>query len=284
VVRFDLLLKSQTTTILLLSSHPALLFFLFAEGAGAAGSAGVCTGPVLSPGTYQTPLSPIDLEVLKLHVATMQAYLDLCRGNAARALNSVEAVIASKAGPPQLLFTATLYRAEALVRLGEFFKVPSESKPVVHILTADATQPTPCFYFSLAGRLDEAKQTLQPDANSHLIQAAHAPVAPAAAPDNSDASGEGEGAASSTGHDYSTGYKAVTTGVEQSKVGLSELWKMSGRQHCRDGSSLNSCPPTPHPCAAGHPLAQPGDRVLQKSGVHAGAPVPGAGGGRARRL
>lgn len=93
---------------------------LIAEGAGTAGSAGICAGPVLSPGTYQTPLSPMDLEVLKLHVATMQAYLDLCRGNAARALSSVEAVIASKAGPPQLLFNVTLYRAEALVRLGEF--------------------------------------------------------------------------------------------------------------------------------------------------------------------
>lgn len=67
--------------------------------------------------------------------------------------------------------------------------------------------------------MNEAKQTLQPDANSHLIQATHTPVTPSSAADASDAGNEGDGAASNSGHDYSTGYKAITTGVDQAKVG-----------------------------------------------------------------
>ena len=72
-----------------------------------------------SPGTYQTPLTPTDIEVLKLHVATLQSYLDLCKGSAASALTRAEQVINAPNAPPQLVFSAVLYRAEALVRLGE---------------------------------------------------------------------------------------------------------------------------------------------------------------------
>lgn len=76
------------------------------------------------------------------------------------------------------------------------------------------------FFFTPAlGRLDEAKQRLQPDQWVPLLQNAHAPSAPATSADDGDKGTDGDGpAVAPPGHDYVTGYAPPCASAEQGKV------------------------------------------------------------------